>query len=239
MLEETLTDLNLLELKDRNPFEIYCRSFTKREEGLNGADWEWWLTNQDRTSWLGFRIQAKVLNLNADEFTHLHYKRGIAYQATRLKNAALRGGLVPLYCFYLHHPALMATHRPRGCGTFAPKAEHLGCSLSSVEHVERLRKAKKKDLGAVLSNAVPWHCLVCCAGFGGEDLPTRAWAYVRNRLGEPVRRRSGRVLADVQVPPGPREQPPQHVLATMEGLEAVNPPSDIRGVVVIVGSDDA
>ena len=35
--EETLTDLNILELKTRHSSEIYNRTFTKPEEGLNGS----------------------------------------------------------------------------------------------------------------------------------------------------------------------------------------------------------
>ncbi len=42
--EETLTDQDLLGLKSQHPNEIHIRVFNKYEEGMNGADWEWWLT---------------------------------------------------------------------------------------------------------------------------------------------------------------------------------------------------
>ena len=74
-LEETFTDLNILELKCRHPTEIYSEVFTKRREGVNGADWEWWLTNKSRSLWLGLRVQAKVLHLANNTFEHLHYRR--------------------------------------------------------------------------------------------------------------------------------------------------------------------
>src|SRR5688572_13448409 len=74
LLEETLTDLNLLELKLKHPREIITKSFTKPREGLTGADWEWWLTGP-KSLWLGFRVQAKVLNLRSGMYEHLHYRR--------------------------------------------------------------------------------------------------------------------------------------------------------------------
>ena len=48
-LEETFTDTNILELKDRHPAEIFCQTFTKPQEGINGADWEWWLTDASKS----------------------------------------------------------------------------------------------------------------------------------------------------------------------------------------------
>lgn len=28
----------------------------------------------------------------------------------------------------------------------------------------------------------PWHCLVCCQGYGGSDLPHRVWSYWKNQI---------------------------------------------------------
>jgi hypothetical protein len=100
LLEETFTDLNLLELKDRHPTQVYTKVFTKPQEGLNGADWEWWLTDSKRSEWLGIRIQAKVLDLTTDSFPHLHYKSGRIYQATKLKRDCKNLGLADLPRFF-------------------------------------------------------------------------------------------------------------------------------------------
>ena len=92
-LEETFTDTNILELKDRHPTEIYCRTFNKHEEGKNGADLELWLTNHSMSSWLGMRLQAKVLHIESDTFPHLHYKSGKSkkYQLSKLKKSGGEG----------------------------------------------------------------------------------------------------------------------------------------------------
>ena len=132
-LEETFTDTNILELKDRHPQDIYCRTFTKPQEGINGADWEWWLTDAKRSAWLGLRVQAKVLHLESNTFAHLHYKSGKTkgYQASKLKRECATEGLIPLYCFYLHErPG--ATVRSTRCGSFAHAAEAYGCALAPL-----------------------------------------------------------------------------------------------------------
>src|SRR5918995_4656855 len=55
--EDGLTAENLFQLRLRHP-ELHLRQFTGAEEGLNGADWEWWIGN-DEEGWLALRIQAK------------------------------------------------------------------------------------------------------------------------------------------------------------------------------------
>lgn len=43
--EETITDINMLRLKRMHSHQVRTITFTKHEEGLNGADWEWWFHN--------------------------------------------------------------------------------------------------------------------------------------------------------------------------------------------------
>src|SRR4051812_22530357 len=59
--EETLTDLNLIEVKRAVSALIYTEKFTRYREGREtAADWEWWIA--DTQGWLGLRIQAKKLD---------------------------------------------------------------------------------------------------------------------------------------------------------------------------------
>jgi hypothetical protein len=227
-LEETFTDINLLEMKDRHPREIYTQIFTKPQEGLNGADWEWWLTDSARRKWLGLRIQAKVLALSQDRFPHLHYKRGRTYQATKLKKTCHALGLVPLYCLYLHASVPL---RPRfRCGTFALADETFGCSLYPLHAVETLRKAGANTLVDVQGDCVPWHCLVCCEGYGKGTLPERAWQFVQRAL----RFRYRSPANDNAPQPGPRPFPPQYVHQVIEG-GLVEPPDPALRAIVVIG----
>jgi hypothetical protein len=237
-LEETFTDLNILELKCRHSTEIYSKVFTKRREGVNGADWEWWLTNSSRSSWLGLRVQAKVIHLATNTFDHLHYRSSKTkiYQLHKLQAEAARDGLVPLYCIYMHGVS-RRTLRGRQCLSPGHKLQSYGCSLVSAAHVACLhRAARTNDMYSVMSAAVPWHCLVCanCSAHG-SDLPTRAWAYLQDQFGE-----MGKVNADADSvhTPGPRSMPPQYVLNILQGYNVEDPPADIQGVLVIAPRED-
>lgn len=230
--EETLTDLNVLELKARHPDEIFTKTFTKPQEGVNGADWEWWFTDPRMKQWLGFRVQAKVLNLASERFEHLHYRKGKTYQSAKLKRKASEEGLIPLYCIYSHWAdGFDVPGWP--CGTFGPVIESFGCALLSAKHVDALRKqSHESSLGAVVEKSVPWHCLVCCAGYGGSNLPERAWEYSQAVFGvKPSKRRPANAPAI-----GLRDHPPKYVRMVVEaGQMAEIDESDpgLRGIVVL------
>ncbi len=240
-LEETFTDTNILELKDRHPDEIYCRTFNKPEEGRNGADWEWWLSNHAMTSWLGLRVQAKVLHLTSDTFAHLHYKSGKSkvYQLTKLKREAAKEGLVPLYCIYSHE-ATTPRVSPRRCGSFAQASEAYGCALATLAHIEELQVAgEKRDYADVLRGALPWHCLVCCSGYGGDDLPSRAWSLLQGGMdvkSARLRRASAEAVGRAPLI-GIRSGAPEYVCAVIEGRAEDTSPKKVGGVLVLRGKD--
>lgn len=243
-LEETFTDINILELKDRHPTEIYCKTFTKPQEGVNGADWEWWLTDASESKWLGLRIQAKVLHLDSNKFSHLHYKSGKQkkrYQANKLKRESAKNGLIPLYCFYLHDQSI-SVNSGRLCGSYGHAPEAYGCSLAPLAHVESLRKnGEANDLKSVLQGAYPWHCLVCCSGYThGGTLPERAWGFLTSGMGVAVPRKRARSSASVVHPTvGIRAEPPPYVRAIAAGQHPDNAPMSTLGVVVIKEADSS
>lgn len=241
-LEETFTDLNILALKVRHATEIHSRLFSKPEEGKNGADWEWWLSNSKGSMWLGLRVQAKVLQLKSDSFPHIHYKSGKSktYQSAKLKSECAKEGLIPLCALYVYEePVPSAPHRR--CGSFAHSPESYGCSLISLRHVEALRNAgERKDRHSVLSEALPWHCLVCCSGYGGDDLPTRAWLLLQRRLGISAPRNMTKDTIQLTKGHsiGPRSQPPEYVRAILEDRSTDLSPPHVRGVLVVQGRED-
>src|SRR5690606_27632442 len=117
-----------------------------------------------RSSWLGLRVQAKVLHLASDSFPHLHYQSGSpkVYQREKLRSESARDGLIPLYCLYTHGLSLKGALGLR-CHSFPYIPESYGCSLTSLAHVAQLHSlGDVHDLDRVMSYAVPWHCLVCC-----------------------------------------------------------------------------
>ena len=239
LLEETITDLNILDLKRLHPKEIYCQTFTKPQEGINGADWEWWLTDPTRSRWLGLRVQAKVLELKSDTFAHLHYrpKRGRAYQSTRLKAAAEADGLIPMYCLYAHLPASATGWAKHG------SSEAYGCALLQVKEVERLRRHwKSKDFVSVMRRVVPWSWMVCIGSAWSSDGRTLTLPdLISGALlhGDPLfdfDEEEGTAADHRQPPrPGVRSAPPAYVSALMEGQPVDDLDKALRGVLVIQG----
>ncbi|HYW21276.1 MAG TPA: DUF6615 family protein [Nodularia sp. (in: cyanobacteria)] len=186
--EETLTDLNILELKIRHASEVYNRTFSKPEEGSNGADWEWWFTGSSR-KWIGFRVQAKVIEIKTNSFKHLHYRKDShsPFQCDILIQDALQKPFprIPLYCLYSNWNTLPQIHWR--CQTYYPIEEHYGCSILSAFAVRCLRSigtSKTKHLKALLNYISPWHCLVCCRGYEAGDLPSRVFRYWRDFIVE-------------------------------------------------------
>lgn len=235
-LEETLTDINIMQLKLRHPNEVYSQLFNKRREAVTGADWEWWLTNASRTAWLGLRVQAKILHLSSDTYPHLHYASGkpLVSQVSKLIADAATFGLTPLYCFYLRLSSAVSLFPAVRCRSLAYAPEHFGCSLAPATHVESLRASGSHcDLRSVLNGSLPWHCLVCCSGYGGSDLPSRAEAFLNSFA--PASKApsiSGQSASR-------RDRPPAHVFAAMEGQSSdFGDDSNLRGVVVIAPRND-
>lgn len=144
--EETNTETLLLELRERHPTQVAVAAFTKQEEALNGADWEWWI--HDRGQWLGMRVQAKRTIKGKHSFYALRTYQAKSQpnpQVDNLINRAKRDGLIPIYCFYV--------------SSLAPpwKAPN-GCMIGRAEAVRAIPSSKYTDLAKIV---VPWQRLVC------------------------------------------------------------------------------
>ncbi|MGH9427900.1 MAG: DUF6615 family protein [Terriglobia bacterium] len=224
--EESLTDFNLLEIRTRHPNEVITKTFTKPKEAGTGADWEWWFTGSSRR-WLGFRIQAKVLDLRSDKFEHLHYKPSPGqlssgqYQADLLCQRAQSAlpKRIPLYCLYAQW-----RHQNPGppwtCGSFPFAEESFGCSLVDAYEIARLRP--RKGLGDLVPLMTPWHCLVCCEAYSRGDLPERALVFLRERMAGGIER-AGVELAT---------EPPSYVQAILRNELTEPPDPDLRTITV-------
>lgn len=171
MLEESITDSLMVELKLRHPYDVFTTTFTRHEEGKNGADWEWWFVDSTGRKGIGFRVQAKIINFESNSFKQLHYIKNKGEpteqsQTELLIKAAQSKNLIPLYCLYIQKNDLLNDLNPLlawvKCFHYVYTLEHFGCSILSVENVKRLKKPIKKDhLGDVIDKIYPWHFLVC------------------------------------------------------------------------------
>lgn len=71
--EESLTDINLLEIQARHTKEVRTWKFPRINEARkSGADWEWWFGSPNQ--WVGVRIQAKKLDIRSGRYAGLNRK---------------------------------------------------------------------------------------------------------------------------------------------------------------------
>lgn len=174
--EESVTDLIILNMKKWGAGKLVVETFTSHQEFTNGSDWEWWFTGPSG-QWLGMRAQAKILNLATEKFEHLHYSNKNGDQVDLLINDAKSNGLIPLYCMYSNWDT--KKYKPNfECRTHKPTARHYGNSILSAFKVKHLQTSKENKLSKIIDYLQPMHCIFCCNGFGGSDLPERALNYI-------------------------------------------------------------
>lgn len=157
--EETITDFNLLYLKEHHPKEIFIKEFTKYEEGKIGADWEWWFTD-NTNNWIGFRIQAKIINISTEKFEHLHYqkKHSIYQNDLLIKQAKADKNIIriPLYCLYFS-TRLLTSKTIKSYTSL----KFFGCSLLSAYKVRFMRRKAIDHIADIQEFIMPWHKMVC------------------------------------------------------------------------------
>lgn len=172
--EDTITDFLLLKMKRDYSDLLTIHDFSTREEAKTGADWEWWFTER-RQRWLGFRVQAKIVNFKSNAFERLHYDNGL--QCQKLIDNAIADGVcrIPIYCLYHQYNAPNMLQK---CSSIAGAEGYktLGVSLVPAASVQALfnQKGSKpiNDLHALSANLHPWHRLVCGLHGGiNLDLP--------------------------------------------------------------------
>ena len=223
--ETSITEFNLLKIRQRHPTEIITKNFTQHQEAITGGDWEWWLTGKSGL-WLGFRLQAKIVDVDSGDYPHLHYyhRSSGEHQSDILIKDSQLVGAIPLYCLYSCWPSIPSKLSYR-CGSFRRSAYSFGCTLMQASVVQRLHdEGDLHSIGDVAEFLFPWHCLFCCHDDSDADLPRRAWAYWQatlRRSNQEFEATSNGHYGDI----APREQPPEYVQLLRMGdlLEAPDP----------------
>lgn len=156
--EESITDLLMLVLKGFaiNSKDLEVFSFNKYQEGNNkgdpfGADWEIWFTDSKNNEWIGFRVQAKIINYYKDRFNSLHYNNG--KQTSDLEKSSRKHQLTPLYCLYIHADMNKYNLLPI-----------FGCSLLLTSQVNKMYAQNSREwegLIDVINHLKPIRSLVC------------------------------------------------------------------------------
>lgn len=215
--EETITDLNLVELQTKHPNEIKTETFTKYEESRIGADWDWWLGSGDL--WLRLGVQAKILDPQTLKYEHLDYspKNSPKRQIDLLIYHSLndKPPKIPVYVFY-NYWDINKFDPPWLCPIYSKSIETLGCAVSEAISIKSILDQGSKTLQDIADVMYPWSCLVCCKGFSkqNERLPSIAFNFLLGAFGRyikesafPLYERSRFVL----------EKAPSYVYQILEG----------------------
>ncbi|MBD1932399.1 MULTISPECIES: DUF6615 family protein [Cyanophyceae] len=160
--EETITDINLLELARANCTEVQVIKTPKDKEKCQGTDWEWWIGNH-RLGWLRYAVQAKKVDPRTSRYKVLGHKVHSIPQIEILEKYAKVNHAIPLYCFYnyLDSSSLISYWR---CN-LPYEVEQFGCTVTPSKHVRTAlseRGARKFEFLHTFNGTKPWRCLVCC-----------------------------------------------------------------------------
>jgi len=152
---------------------IVLEKHHRGREARTGADWEWWVGSPG--AYVGFRVQAKILNAASLEYGALYATRKSALvQVDKLIDNAAKSPrpLFPVYAFYNYWlPSGMYTPRWT-CPRPAADPTTAGWTLASAhdirDHLASWRCSKKLyDISTVM---YPISCLFCCdCQYGTSD----------------------------------------------------------------------
>lgn len=176
--EESITDFFVLELKKLAKSGNYkIDTFTRKQESVNGADWEIWLTGKSG-QWLCLRVQAKVISLNGNKYKYLHDKKGS--QTIKLIADAKKNNAIPLYCLYSYWDKSNNTIKTNSsCSKMTSRS--IRPFGASIIHAEQVKNIPDTELTSLAPHLIPLHCLFCsCHGNSHEDLPTRAYNFLKS-----------------------------------------------------------
>ena len=159
LLEETLTDIHLIQIAMAHDGYVVTRKFTRREEGAaSGADWLWCIGGPG--AWLSLLVQAKIVNPQTGKCRYLHYKHG--EQRRRLLTFARRHRLLPLYCIYGLVDAPLVPVKP-----IVPAApnepDQWSCTMVSPRTIKRMASRRSRAHEDLLELGLPWKMLFCGA----------------------------------------------------------------------------
>jgi hypothetical protein len=153
VLEETITDVNLIEISRRHSGYVLTKKFTRREEGSNsGADWLWCIGEPG--AWFPLLVQAKVINPSTSTCHFLNYRSG--KQRRLLLEFARRHRLFPIYCLYSQitddlHP--LSKSLPSLSNV---DSSEWACALVIPKFVRQLVDQKRKKQVDLLQYGIPW-----------------------------------------------------------------------------------
>jgi hypothetical protein len=190
--EETITDINLLELQMRKPLILQTRKMTRPEESKIGADWIWALIGPTGQTMI-FHVQAKKLFTNSNKYESLTNAKKAFNQADQLINTRYAASLghVKLYPLYVFYNFFQSPILPFNCNCGQLlNPELAGCSFADANIIRKIITASKYHHMDLLLAQYPLRCLICSQPCHSnypisDDIAVNAFnriAFVRNEF---------------------------------------------------------
>lgn len=180
--EETITNINLLEIKRARLREVRIPKINKANEFKTGIDWEWWIGSNQR-GWWRYVVQAKKID-SCGRYNKLRHKIGSNFQIDILEAYAKSNQCIPLYCFY---NSIKANNLQAYWQCCVPYDElQLGCTVAPVDVVKKAfvqGESKTFQFMHFQQLILPWRCLVRCPSIlslrHGEPHPLANGVYAK------------------------------------------------------------
>jgi hypothetical protein len=159
--EETITEINLLDIARRSQTNLLVEKTSKHQEAWSGVDWEWWV----RQSGGGFRryaVQAKKLSARG-VYTRLDHTNAHGKQIDSLMNYARANRCSPIYAFYNYPVQAPSTKHWHCCEDF--DEPQLGCTVTHARVVANVwPHGVRFDSLHSRPTVLPWRCVLCPSG---------------------------------------------------------------------------
>ena len=161
--EDTISDLNMLEIARSGLSGVKVKRVTKEKERIVGFDWMWLVHRPGMLPRI-YVVQAKQLRLERSgsySYGKLKYPAGHHYQIDALEEFAQWVGAIPLYCFYNNVDESTA-NLYWNCSQWPPDLSQMGCTVAPLEWVRTVHDGPLPNNFHSIhcdTNAVPWRCL--------------------------------------------------------------------------------
>jgi hypothetical protein len=173
--EETITDINLLDIKRFGDGRIKVRKCPKHLESETGVDWDM-LIGSTNTGWSRYAVQAKRVNIKASSSNRYDTLKKIVKtkedgdvvdkeeQLSILRRFASRRNASPLYCLY-NYADKDDYDKYWQCCHQSQEIKQLGCTVTPASVVDWATSNHGKRTFEDIhqkSNTLPWRCLSEC-----------------------------------------------------------------------------
>ena len=162
--EDTISDLNALEIARHYPREITVKRVSRQLEGFVGFDWAW-VFHRPNMLPVVYVVQAKKVRIdNSGRYVYPKLRHGnrSGYQINALQEFADWIGATPLYCFYNNVAHQTASARWHCQQQPQPDPRQMGCTLVPLASVRPIHDGSgPRDFDSLHRPkvALPWRCI--------------------------------------------------------------------------------